>query len=163
MNVVVDACTLINLINGQVLQEVPLLSSHNIYVSDNLLDQEILNQSQKIFIEFLISENKIILLEFDLLLSDFTALKLKYDLGDGETESIALCKKHHFLIASDDFKARKCAIKELGEERIVGSLYFLRELVRQNFISCEDAKISFKAMKRKGGYLPKINDNYFCE
>jgi predicted nucleic acid-binding protein len=162
MNVVLDACAIINLINAEVLQKVSLIPNYNLYVGDNLLDQEILNQAQKICIEVLLSNGLIKLLKSNVSLSEFTILKNKYDLGDGETECIGLCKRHGFYIATDDFKARKCAKKELGESSVAGSLFLLRESVRTNILSCDEAKKAFAIMIAKGGYLPKIDDNYLC-
>lgn len=163
MNNVLDACSIINLINGGVLHRIALIPGYKIYIGDHLLEQEILNPAQKIIVESLILNGKLILLESDITLSEFTSLKIKYNLGDGETECIALCKKHDFNIVSDDSKARKSSIKELGTQRVYGSLFILRESVRANLLSCEEAKKVFAMMKIKGGFLPDINDDYFCE
>jgi predicted nucleic acid-binding protein len=162
MNVVLDACTLINLINGEVLQKIILLPRFIFNVSDNLLDQEILDQAQKLYIEVLLNDGHLKLLESNVTLSEFTNLKNEYDLGDGETECLALCKKNNLHFASDDFKARKCGVKELGEQRVVGSLFFLRESVANQVLTCDEAKNGFALMKSKGGYLPKVDEAYLC-
>src|ERR1700733_14212860 len=98
MNVVLDACTLINLINGEVLQKVSLLPDFYLYVGDNILEQEILDHAQKLYIELLISNSEIKILQSSVSLNEFIDLKSKYGLGDGETECLALCKNNNFYI-----------------------------------------------------------------
>jgi predicted nucleic acid-binding protein len=162
MNVVLDACTIINLINGEVLQKVSQLPGYVLYVGDNLLEQEILDQAQKLYIELLVSSNQIIVLQSNISLAEFISLKSKYDLGDGETECLALCKNNNYAIASDDLKARKCSAKELTEQNVIGSLFLMRESVRNHLLSCEDAKTAFSMIMSKGGHLPKVDENYLC-
>jgi len=163
MEIVLDACTIINLINGKILDKIISIPRLLIFVGDNLLEQEIyLNLPQRVIIESLIQSKKITLLESDVTLNEFTKLKKVYDLGDGETECIALCKKHGYAIATDDKRARMSAKIELGEAKIVGSLFFLREAVRNEVIECEDALASFKLMKKHGGFLPNLDKDYFC-
>jgi predicted nucleic acid-binding protein len=164
MNIILDACTIINLLNGQVLQDILSIPQIGIYIGDNFVDKEIsLNLSQKIIVESLIDAQKIVLLESDITLSEFTQLKKRYDLGNGETECIALCKKHGYYVATDDWKARNAAAIELGDSKVIGSLFLLRETVRKKIISCSTAKQSYLLMKQRGGFLPKIDEEYFCK
>lgn len=162
MKLILDACTIINLINGQALDKVAQMLSYTFYISDFLLEQELLSNSHKIFIEALLLQGKITLITSDTALSEFTGLKSKYNLGDGETECIALCKKHNYSIATDDRKARINAVKELSEDRVVGSLYLLREAVRNNILTCEQGVTSYLLMKAEGGFLPKVDEKYLC-
>lgn len=163
MDIVIDACSLINLINGQVLHKILLIPANTFYVGDNLLEQEILNDGQKLLIEAFLIDNKIQLLQSTVTLSEFKILKSRYGLGDGETECMAICKNYNFCIATDDGKARKCSVKELRKGNVIGSLYLLREAVRNDLLTCEEAKEAFTLMKKSGGFLPKIDDNYLCE
>jgi len=161
MNIALDACTLINLINGKVLQKITETPNIHLFVGDNLLDQEILNHAQNILLESLISDGKIQVLESSVTISEFLALKTKYDLGDGETETIALCKEHNNYFASDDKKARKCAGKELGQDKVVGTLFLLKQTVKQSMIEANEAFESLQLMRQKGGFLPDIELDYF--
>ena len=162
MNLVLDACTIINLINGQVLHKIAQLVGYTLYVSDNLIEQELLNQPQKILAETLMIKKSVTLIQSDVTLSEFILLKERYKLGDGETECIAICKKKNYCIATDDRKARASAINELGQTKVVGSLYLLREAVRTNIFSCTDAVNAYNCMKQKGGFLPDVNEEYLC-
>jgi predicted nucleic acid-binding protein len=164
MNIILDACTIINLINGQSFHSVISTPGLSIFVGDNLIDQEIsLNIAQKMIIESAIKENKITLLTSIVTLTDFTTLKRAYDLGNGETECIALCKILGYHIATDDWKARSAATIEIGDSKVIGSLFLLRETVRKKTLTCSDAQNSFLLMKKKGGFLPKIDLEYFCK
>jgi predicted nucleic acid-binding protein len=161
MEIILDACTIINLINGEVLQEISLISNHTIYICDNILEEEILDSAQKLFIEALIIKGHVKLLESDVTLAEFTSLSSRYNLGFGELECLALCKKHFFHIATDDANARKFAKAELGTEKVIGSLYLIRDAVRNLALNEQEAKNAFKMMKIKGGFLPNIEDSYF--
>ncbi len=90
-------------------------------------------------------------------------LKVKYRLGLGETECIALCKSCRKAICTDDLKARKFSSLELGTSQVFGSLSLLREAVKTGTISCLDALNSYNAMMEKGAFLPKdLTADYFC-
>jgi predicted nucleic acid-binding protein len=127
------------LINGNLLQIVVDLPTFFFFVGDNVIDQEILDQVQRLKVVTIIGENKIKLLDSNVTFSQFTHLKKKYNLGDGETECMALCKNYGYVIASDDQKARTSSIVELGEGRVIGSLYLIRQCVRELLIDCESA------------------------
>lgn len=163
MRIIIDSSTLINLINGETLMQVSLIPSLSLLICDNILEYEILNPVQKIYVETLIAASNLSLFKSDVTLTEFSILKSKYDLGFGETECIAICKKHGFVIACDDNKARKCAIKEISHSRVIGSLYLIREAVRANIISAEKAKEIFMLIKTKGGFIPNISLTYFNE
>ncbi len=90
---------------------------------------------------------------------DFLAL---YDLGDGETECLAFADNDAaIVICSDDSAARAVASQRFGSERVVGSLYLLRECVRQNLIIHVQARAVYELMKYRGGFLPELPDDYF--
>jgi predicted nucleic acid-binding protein len=164
MNIILDACTIINLINGQSFHSVISIPGLSIFVGDNLIDQEIsLNIAQKIIIESAVNENKITLLLSNVTLADFSTLKAIYELGNGETECIALCKLLGYHIATDDWKARSAATVEIGVSKVIGSLFLLREAVRKKILTCTEAQNSFLLMKKKGGFLPNIDLEYFCK
>lgn len=162
MHVILDASSIINLINGDMLQRTATIPAMSFYVGDGLLETEILNDFQKIMLDTLIADGKIGLLETSISLSEYVKLKDKYDLGSGETECIALCRSYRYIICSDDKKARKAASAELGESNVIGSLFILKEAVKHEIVTCNAAKESFALMKHKGGFLPNIPVDYFC-
>jgi predicted nucleic acid-binding protein len=162
MDMILDACSLINLINGGLLQKIVALASTQFHVGEILLEQEILDNVQKLKVNTLIANKDLSLLPSNILLSQFIALKNKYGLGDGETECIALCKNLNFAISTDDLKARKCAKTELGSQFVFGSLYLMRELVRAGTISCQEALTAYKEMITHGGFLPNVDATYLC-
>lgn len=159
---ILDACSVINLLNGGLLQKTVTLASTKFHIGEILLEQEILDNVQKLKVNTLIANKDLHLLPSNILLSQFITLKNKYGLGDGETECIALCKNLNFTISTDDLKARKCAKDELGSQFVIGSLYLTRELVRSGKISCQEALTAYKEMIRHGGFLPKVDAAYLC-
>ena len=161
MNVVLDACSIINLINGNLLQKVILLPSYKYFIGELLFEQELLNNIQKIKIQACIDNKNIMLLNSIITLSEFNTLKSLYDLGLGETECIALCKRFDYHISTDDLKARYSAEKELGKEKVIGSLYFLKKLKETGITSTEESYKSYLSMKKAGGFLPKIDQSFF--
>ena len=163
MNVVLDACTLINLMNGKVLQTITRIPGCSFFVGENLREQEILNSAQILMLEALVSTGDIRLLESSITLQEFIALKKKYDLGDGETESIALCKHFGYIFGCDDRKARRSANKELGSGYVIGSLFLLREAHRHELLTLEEVLNAVDLMKQKGGFLPSVPEAYFLE
>jgi len=162
MEIVLEACSIINLINGELLQHISLIPNMSLYICDTLVEQEILDPAQKLFIETLIINGNVKLLKSDVTLTEFSSLKTLYNLGFGEIECLAFCKKHSYCIASDDFKARAACSKELGKSNVVGTLFLLREAVRNTSLSCEEAVKAYLLMRQKGGFLPNVNNDYLC-
>ena len=163
MDIILDACSIINLINGGLLQKVVTLASIQFHVGEILLEDEILNEVQKIKVNTLVVEGNISVLEASVSLSEFTRIKGRYNLGKGEVECIALCKRLQYSISSDDLKARNSAINELGKHAVKGTLFLIRELVRDGAISCEEAMTAYRSMIVKGAFLPTVDEHYFCE
>jgi predicted nucleic acid-binding protein len=163
MDVVLDACSLINLINGDVLGKILRIPGFT-YLIGIIVNEECCEiENQKIIIEDFVRAGLLKIHDKDVELSAFVALKTKYQLGDGETESIALITENGHSISSDDAKARSSALYEVGTSRVIGSLFLLRQAVRDKLMSCDDAKTAFLLMKVKGGFLPNIDDEYFCQ
>ncbi len=163
MDIVLDACSIMNLINGNCLDKVLQLPNHRFFIGDMLFEQELLNDFQKLIVQACIDEGLITILESKASYSAFNLLKQKYQLGLGETECILLCKTQGYIICTDDRKARLCSTGELGKECVVGSLYMLKECVGYNLISCDDSILAYCAMINKGGFLPKqMTKAYFC-
>jgi predicted nucleic acid-binding protein len=92
----------------------------------------------------------------------FFRLLADHNLGDGETECIALSIVSGFDICCDDRKAREIARTTLGHERVIGSLRLLRWCVEDQLIPCDQAFLLFREMRRQGGFLPETQQAFFC-
>ena len=161
MNVVMDACSVINLHNGGVLEVVcsnavakfqigpiaggecseecagALAALHGAgkieYLTDTPLDAD----------EFL----------------DFVA---EHRLGAGEAECIMLAALDaQTFVSCDDMRGRKKGTLILGEERVTGSIGLLKMAVAKGVISVAHAFASYSQMKEAGGFLPEVDEAYF--
>lgn len=92
----------------------------------------------------------------------FEDLLKKYGLGDGETECIAYGKTFEYAICTDDKTARSAAINECGQNRVTGSIGLLKVCSETNRMVCKEAYNSYLMMKNAGGFLPKLDTNFFC-
>jgi predicted nucleic acid-binding protein len=163
VDIVLDSSAIINLVNGGCIDKVLSIGEHNYFVGDLITDHEILNPIQKVVLETLIETGLLTLLDARIPLSRVIELQNKHSLGLGETECIAICVATGYSICTDDSKARNCSKKEIGENKVIGSLYLLREAVRAGTLSCPEALKIYVRMKVKGGFLPSgLTDNYFC-
>lgn len=163
MNIILDTCSIVNIINGDFIDHLMIHPTHNFYVGESLFEYELLNPTQKIVIGLLVSSRQIKLLPEDISISDFQKYYLKYDLGLGETESIILCKKLGYAICTDDLKARKSSTVELGKKNVVGTLFLIKECVKSKVITCDQALSIYKRILICGGYVPKgLTADYFC-
>jgi predicted nucleic acid-binding protein len=84
-----------------------------------------------------------------------------HDLGEGETECLALAHTHPYVICCDDNKARRVGVALFGEQRVVGSLRLLRWAVQDGLINGDEAFTYYKAMKVAGGFLPDMSREWF--
>ena len=120
----IDACSLINLRKGGVLDVVLKLEDHEFSV-EGFVDEESGSFLQPYYEQGLLTK----LSDEKVPSSAFSALLSHYDLGFGETECIAFEAMDDICVCSDDLKARKAARSELGDGRVIGTLFLLRECV----------------------------------
>ena len=92
----------------------------------------------------------------------FLTLLAEHELGEGETESIAVCHALDYDFCSDDKQARLLGQKVLGSARVIGSMRLLRWCVEVGIVDCSEALRLFRAMHTAGGFLPQTNRSYFC-
>lgn len=93
----------------------------------------------------------------------FTELLVFYELGDGETECLALADSNPVLvICSDDGAARAAATARFGAERVIGCLFLLRDCVRNQILTVEQAQLTYQLMRLRGGFLPDLSNDYFA-
>jgi predicted nucleic acid-binding protein len=91
----------------------------------------------------------------------FLSLLEDHDLGEGETECLALALVRPYVFCCDDRKARRVGVELLGGSRVVGSLRLLKWLVEDGHLSVDEAFTHYESMKREGGFLPEIPREWF--
>lgn len=89
-------------------------------------------------------------------------LLAQFGLDPGETESIAACESLGYSLCSDDGAARKLAAQLLGTFRVIGSLRILRWCVEERVVRCSAAFGVFGTMRDRGGFLPSMDQGFFC-
>lgn len=155
MIVVLDASTLINLDNGDVLTEVLSLPHRTFQISP-----EVLRESRTVA-----KAIKAAVERGDIDWVDDTAIDAEeyedalavWELGPGETECILAAKALGCSVACDDGAARKVIEREIGVPRMTGTVGLLREAVVAGLITAEQAFEAYQQMKRLGGFLPKLS------
>ncbi len=155
MIVVLDASTLINLDNGDVLAEVLSLPSKTFQVSPEVVrESRTVAKGIKAAVELgdinWVDDTSIDAEEYE------EALSI-WELGPGETECILAAKALGCLVACDDGAARKVIEREIGVSRMTGTVGLLREAVIAELITAEDAIEAYQQMKRLGGFLPTLS------
>ena len=92
----------------------------------------------------------------------FLELLERHDLGNGETECIAICQINGHGLCCDDRKARELARALFGPDRAIGTIRVLRWCVEEGLIDCQGAHALFRGMVGAGGFLPPIDRSFFC-
>jgi predicted nucleic acid-binding protein len=159
VTIVVDASTIINLVNSGCLQHVLALKLQ-IFLVSKIVRTE--SKSVAALVDVLIATQAIHLIDDSLIsASEFAQAKVDWKLDDGETECIIAARKLNFIVATDDGLARRRVQLELGLDRLIGSIGLLRCAVDEKLIIGKDAFLAYKAMKAAGGFLPDISSNVF--
>jgi predicted nucleic acid-binding protein len=162
MNVLMDACSVINLSNAECLDKVAALNNYRMVLPPAVVGEcnsgaatEIINLHSDGLIDF-IDEDLVPVDRFFYLLDQFS-------LGAGETECMALAEIGNELICCDDRRARQCASQLLGEHRLMGSLRLLKFGVVEGLFSVPDALKFYDNMINCGGFLPFIDAEFFTD
>ena len=159
MIVVVDACTLINLANGEVLSKLLQLPDLTFQVSAVVRGE---SKTISAAIDVAVSSGRLQIVDDSLIsVSDFRRAKSEMGLDDGETECVLAAKALGCFVACDDGAARKVISGKLGEERLSGSIGLLRRAVSEGMIDSRQAFTAYKLMRERGGFLPDLSPNYF--
>jgi predicted nucleic acid-binding protein len=162
MNIVLDASSAINLHNAAVLDAAGRLARCRLWLTPTVVGEcqpslaaKILDLKMNGVLQFV--DDVSVPTDF------FLNLLAEHNLGEGETEAIAVCKVFGYNFCCDDKKARLLAIEALGKGRVVGSLRILRWCVHEAIFDCSGAFELFKAMRNAGGFLPRVAQPFFCE
>src|SRR5579883_847075 len=125
MDIATDASSIINLSKADALSLVAQLGHCHICVSPLVATECGLPCAAEL--KLLSDNHQITLLDADNIPADlYLNLLGTYELGEGETECIALCSVGPHLFCTDDQKARKVAAQLVGDHRVLGSLRLLR-------------------------------------
>ncbi len=159
MKIVTDACCLINLIAGGCIEAVLRLPECRFLVAPVVLEECARHRQVA---EREIAAGALGLIASDDVLGDRFLELLDYGLGQGETESIALCEHYsHYTFASDDKRARAVGCELLGEERVTGTLGLLQRAIAADRASAGEAVAWVETMRKAGAYLPPVNEGFF--
>jgi predicted nucleic acid-binding protein len=158
--IVLDASTLINLVNGEVFAVVLQIPNTTFLISDAVKKE---TKSIASAVDEAVGSTLVKIIDDNLIpASRFADAKKAMNLGDGETECILAAEILSLSIACDDNAARTSATARLGRHRVTGSIGLLRNAVVNNLISCAQAYQAYELMKQRGGYLPNLRQDEFC-
>jgi predicted nucleic acid-binding protein len=160
VDLIIDASSVINLSNADALKVVAGLSNLNICVSPLVVGEceptcaaELLALQDQGAIRF-VDPNEVSS-------ERFLALLDEHELGEGETECLALLLDGDYVFCCDDGKARRVAIALADEGQVVGSLRLLKWAVEAGHCTAEEAFEYYERMKDAGGFLPDIALRWF--
>jgi len=158
VKVIFDASSLINLLNGQALLVILNLKGFSFWVGPQVL-QECGNDA----LDPMITSGSIgVVDDSNVSANVFLELLEAYELGPGETECLALASvDNNYVICTDDGAARSVTSSLFGGSRLIGSLFLVRECVRQSLINEGSAKTIHQTMIEAGGFLPTLPGDYF--
>lgn len=155
MIVVLDASTLINLDNGDVLAKVLSLPGWTFQISS-----EVLRESRSVAkaIKGAVERGDIDWVDDTAIdAEEYKDALADWELGPGETECILAAKAQGCSVACDDGAARRVVEREIGVPRMTGTVGLLREAIVAGVVTAEEAFEAYQQMKRLGGFLPKLS------
>lgn len=156
----VDASCCINLLNGGALTAVLGLSTRAFLIGPLVLSECAGDRPR--FEELI--ENGILELSDEERISGklYVAFLERYRLGAGETECLTIAKDCECAVASDDRAARRAIAKEIGKEKLTGSIGLLKEAVSSGSMTPLEAMACYEQMRAHGAFLPDIELQYFA-
>jgi predicted nucleic acid-binding protein len=160
VNVVLDASSIINLINGSVFKEILDLSDFDYSTCPLVVGECVGDYGSEV--SKLLDSNRIVLLdESSVSVRTFVDLLARFNLGDGETECLCFCLTSDFTFCSDDRKARNVGESLLGSDRVTGSLGLIKRAVEDMLLTPSEAEDAYREMRRRGGFLPDVPRGFF--
>jgi predicted nucleic acid-binding protein len=158
--IALDACSIINLSNASAL-EIVLGMPERAFIVSPMVAGECHAECVVEVVRLTATCNITLAQEQDIDAALFLELLDNHELGQGETECIAICFAGHHSICCDDRKARAVATDLLGEERVMGSLRLLKWAVEAGRITSDAAYSAYRAMIDAGGFLPTLAPDWF--
>lgn len=161
MRLLIDACAAINLYNCDRLADVCQLPDTEIEVSPIVLS-ECGVDCAGIILQLEAAGLLKFVPDAEISPDRFLELVAVHDIGDGELEAIAVCEVTGGSFCTDDGAARRLAADLLGAHRVMGSIRLLKFAVEASLLKCTDAFSGYLEMRQRGGFLPKLEDDFFC-
>lgn len=159
MTFVLDASTLINLANGEVLAAV-LATTNTRFLISSAVRRE--SKSIAHAVDAAVASGQLGLVDDNLIpVSLFQRMQTALKLGEGETECLIAAASLNCGLACDDGAAREAAAKDLGPDRVIGSLRLLQMACRAGTLSASQAENGYRLMIARGGFLPPLPKGYF--
>lgn len=153
---ILDASTLLNLANGEVLSKVLRLPGATFQVSAVVRDE---SRTIAQAIDAAVEAGRLALVDDKLIsVARFLRAKAEWGLDNGETECILAAAELGCSVACDDKAARKVISNALGEARLTGSIGLLREAVKAGLLTQAEAFAAYRLMRERGGFLPEIKE-----
>jgi predicted nucleic acid-binding protein len=160
VNIVLDACAIINLVNGSVFDTVLNLKGYGYFVGSQTSGE--CGELTDIVLQQAIQTGRVTVINDDEISAlNFLTLLQQYGLGDGETESLTFSQSLGYMICTDDRRARLVSAELLGSDRVIGSLGLLKRAVQQQLLTASEAFGAYQKMKTAGGFLPEVNLSFF--
>lgn len=161
MKIILDACSVINLVNAAGLAACAELERCKLYVGPIVFGECSEGSAQELV--SLINSGQILQLpDHEIPIDIFLDMLTEHNLGEGETECIAGASLSDFIVCSDDGRARHVGRTILGQNRVVGSARLLKWCVEEEILICTEARTHFSIMKDMGGFLPTLSHAFFC-
>jgi len=160
VDLITDASSIINLANAAALDTVTALPNVVICVSP-LVAGECGPTCAAELLAFQ-EQGKIRFIDPDEVSSErFLALLDEHELGEGETECLALLLDGDYVFCCDDGKARRIGTALTNEGQVVGSIRLLKWAVEAGLCTAEAAFDYYQLMKDAGGFLPDVTLEWF--
>ena len=161
MNLILDACSTINLHNGDMLESVLQLTSLRFAFYMGMIVRGECGDLIP-YIDDAARDGRITILPGNAITpAEFAATLNQYELGLGETECIVHAQHQTLNVCTDDKAARNAAKNYLGESRVLGSVRLIRECVCAGIITAHRAYLAYELTKSRGAFLPDIPASYF--
>jgi predicted nucleic acid-binding protein len=159
---ILDACTLINLVNGEVLAQILDLPDCEFLVSPMVRDE---SSSIAQAVDHAVESGRLGFVDDEIIPAvEFARAKRAMRLGNGETECILAAERLGCHMACDDQQARRRATERLGDaSRVIGSIGLLRILCSAHLMPPEQALAAYSLMRSRGGYLPELGLEAFAD
>jgi predicted nucleic acid-binding protein len=161
VEIVIDASSVINLSNAHALELVARLDNCTIWLPPLVLGEchsecvaELLRLKNEHVIHFVEPDS--------IPAESYLELLSQHELGEGETECLAICLAQPHTFCCDDRRARAVGALLLGEDRVVGTLRLLKWSVSAARITDDEAFALYEAMKAAGGFLPEVTGSWFA-
>lgn len=161
MKALLDACSIINLVNAGVLATACSLRKVEWWVPP-IVEAEVDGTCRDAVAEVRRTQRLFAVDDTGVDAELYLKLLDEHGLGAGETECMAVALVEGHSICCDDRRARRVAETLLGPDRVFGTVRLLRCCVQEELIACAQARALLLDMRQRGGFLPDTPQTFFC-